>query len=156
MQIRRAMAKDADRVIYILSQVLEVHAALRPDLFISGTTKYTKEDVIELFEDESKVVFVAVDEEDKVLGYAICMRHEQGKTNNMPPMKWLYIDDICVDEAYRGQHIASALFERVKQEANDTGCYTMTLNVWEGNEPARKFYENAGMMIRSTTMEYIL
>ena len=37
--------------------------------------------------------------------------------------------------------------------AKQTGCYTVTLNVWEGNDGARHFYEKMGMFVRETQME---
>ena len=43
MNIRRATDKDIADVLRLLSQVLEVHAAIRPDIFVSGTTKYSEE-----------------------------------------------------------------------------------------------------------------
>ena len=39
LNIRRAEEKDLGSVLDLLSQVLEVHAVIRPDLFISGTRK---------------------------------------------------------------------------------------------------------------------
>lgn len=38
--------------------------------------------------------------------------------------------------------------------AKQTGCYTVTLNVWEGNDSARHFYEKMGMFVRETQMEH--
>ena len=61
MQIRRAQEKDAERVLALLSQVLELHAALRPDIFVSGTTKYSRAELLEIFRDDRRPVFVAVD-----------------------------------------------------------------------------------------------
>lgn len=43
MNIRRAKEKDIERVMELLGQVLQIHADIRPDIFIPGTTKYTKE-----------------------------------------------------------------------------------------------------------------
>lgn len=43
MNIRRAEKKDIDRINELLGQVLEIHAQIRPDIFIPGTTKYTNE-----------------------------------------------------------------------------------------------------------------
>ena len=37
--------KDIGRIIELLSQVLELHAKLRPDIFVSGTTKYTEKEL---------------------------------------------------------------------------------------------------------------
>lgn len=59
----------------------------------------------------------------------------------MVPFKSLFIDDLCVDQEARGQHIGESLFEYVKSEAKQLGCYEVTLNVWAGNTPAEKFYE---------------
>ena len=46
MNIRKAEEKDIPRLLALLGQVLQIHAEIRPDIFIPGTTKYT---VCELF-----------------------------------------------------------------------------------------------------------
>lgn len=156
MIIRRAEANDTAGVLHLLEQVLTVHSDLRPDLFIPGTTKYSAEELHAIFEDDSTPVYVAVDEDGKVLGHAFCMVQEPNGSVNMVQFRSLYIDDICVDEAARGQHVATALFEHVKAEAKRLGCHDMTLNVWTGNTGAEKFYEAMGMTPRKTTLEMTL
>ncbi len=156
MNIRRAVKKDISDVLRLLSQVLEVHARLRPDLFMSGTTKYSAEELEEMFRDDTRPVFVAVDENDKVMGYLFCQIQEPPFTSTMVPRRLLFLDDLCVDEASRGQHIATSLFEFVKEEAKRLGCYEITLNVWEGNDDALRFYEAMGMKPKETQMEYIV
>ena len=74
----------------------------------------------------------------------------------MVPFKSLFIDDLCVDQQARGQHIGESLFEYVKNEAKRMGCYEVTLNVWAGNTSAEKFYEKMGMKTKERQMEYIL
>ena len=75
---------------------------------------------------------------------------------NMPVLQSLFIDDLCVDQHARGQHIGESLFEYVKNEAKRMGCYEVTLNVWAGNTSAEKFYEKMGMKTKERQMEYIL
>ena len=41
MKIRKAEEKDIPRLLALLGQVLQIHAEIRPDVFVSGTTKYT-------------------------------------------------------------------------------------------------------------------
>ena len=41
MMIRDAKEKDIPRILELLKQVLQIHADIRPDIFIPGTTKYT-------------------------------------------------------------------------------------------------------------------
>ena len=99
---------------------------------------------------------VAVNEDDVCIGYAFCQLQEQPFSNNMVQFKSLFIDDLCVDQEARGQHIGESLFEYVKSEAKQLGCYEVTLNVWAGNTPAEKFYEKIGMRTKERQMEYIL
>ena len=156
MNIRRAQSKDTQGVLKLLHQVLELHADIRPDIFVPGTTKYTDRELEEMFANDRLPVYVAVDEKDEVMGYAFCAIREQPFSNNMVPFTSIYIDDLCVDASCRGQHIGEQLFAFVKAEARRMGCYEITLNVWEGNDSARGFYEKMGLKVKSTTMEYIL
>ena len=156
MNIRRATEKDIPKVLDLLQQVLKVHSDLRPDLFIEGTTKYTAEELAEMFRDDTRPVYVGVDVNDEVLGYAFCVVNEPVPSNNLHPHRSIYIDDICVDAEARGQHVATQLFEYVKEEARRLGCYHITLNVWAGNDAAQHFYEVMGMTPKKTEMEYIL
>lgn len=156
MQIRRAENKDAEKILDLLGQVLNIHAAIRPDVFIPDTTKYTESELYDMFKDDTRPVFVAVSDDDKVLGYAFCVLKKQPFSNNMVPFTSLFIDDLCVDESCRGMHIGQKLFDFVKDHAKALGCYEITLNVWEGNDAARGFYENLGLKPKETQMEYIL
>lgn len=154
--IRRAEVKDIERINALLQQVLTVHANGRPDIFIAGTTKYTNEELAEIVKDDSKPIFVSTDENDIVLGYAFCVFEEVKNCNNMYDMKTLYIDDICVDEESRGKHVATGLFEYVKQFAKESDCYRVTLNVWDCNPTAMKFYQKMGMKPLKVAMETVL
>ena len=156
MNIRRANEKDIPRLIELLGQVLQIHADIRPDIFIAGTTKYTNEELSEMIKDDTNPIYVAADENDVCMGYAFCRLREQPFSNNMVPFTSLFIDDLCVDASARGQHIGEALFEYVKSEAKRLGCYEVTLNVWAGNTSAEKFYEKMGLKTKERQMEYIL
>ena len=156
MNIRRAQEKDIPRLIELLEQVLLIHADIRPDIFIPGTTKYTNEELAEMIKDDTKPIYVAADDDDICMGYAFCQLREQPFSTNMVPFKSLFIDDLCVDKQTRGQHIGESLFEYVKQQAKELGCYEVTLNVWAGNTSAEHFYEKMGMKTKERQMEYIL
>ena len=153
MEIRKANFDDISRLLDLLSEVLEVHAKLRPDLFVSGTTKYSKEDLELMLKDENKVIYVAVIN-DYVTGYAMC--EIRMPSSNMYPNKIFHLDDICVDEKYRRQGIGEALYQKVVELAKQYNCHQITLNAWPGNEAALKFYEKMGMKTRSIVMEDIL
>ncbi|MEG1742420.1 MAG: GNAT family N-acetyltransferase, partial [Acetivibrio sp.] len=71
-------------------------------------------------------------------------------------IKTLYIDDLCVDEKIRGQHIGKTLYEDVVEFAKKQNCYNLTLNVWSCNEEALHFYEKCGLNPQKIGMEKIL
>ena len=48
MKIRRAEEKDIPNMMELLGQVLQIHAEIRPDIFIPGTTKYTVDELAAL------------------------------------------------------------------------------------------------------------
>lgn len=156
MMIRKANTKDIPRIKELLQQVLEIHANIRPDIFIPGTTKYTEKELEDILSDENRPIYVATSEEDTCIGYAFCILKNQPFSNNMVPFKSLFIDDLCVDLNVRGQHIGEKLIEYVKEEAKKMGCYEVTLNVWVGNTSAEKFYEKMGFQTKERQLEYIL
>ena len=152
--IRKAHTKDIPRIIELLHQVNMVHHVKRPDLFKPYTTKYNEQELEALLNVINKPIFVYDDGD--VRGYAFCQITEVKNDQLLQDIKTLYIDDICVDETERGKHIGKAIYEYVRDYAQSIGCYNITLNVWEGNEPAICFYRNMGMQVQKTTMEVIL
>ncbi len=156
IRIRRAEKKDLPMVHKLLREVLEVHASIRPDLFISGTTKYTDEELLAIFADEATPVFVAANDKNEAVGHCFCQFQEPAHRPNMIDRRILYIDDLCVDESARGMHVGSALYRYVKDFARDHGCYEVTLHVWRGNDSARTFYERMGMVEKETCLEEVL
>ncbi len=156
MTVRFACEKDIPQMNSLLYQVERVHQQGRPDLFKEGAKKYTDNELKAMLKDKTKPIFAAVDENDVMKGYAFCVFQEHKGDNVLTDIKTLYIDDLCVDENCRGQHIGSVLYEAVKKFAKEQGCYNVTLNVWECNPSARKFYEKAGLKPYKTGMEGIL
>ena len=156
MEIRRAEEADMPRIEELLRQVNLVHHKGRPDLFKYGARKYTDEELRALIHDDSRPIFVALDGAGTVQGYAFCIFQQYVNHNIMTDIKTLYIDDLCVDEACRGQHIGTALYRHVLDFARASGCYNVTLNVWSLNESAMKFYQAQGLTPQKVGMEVLL
>ena len=156
MYIRRATNHDLDGINKLLLQVLMVHHNGRPDLFKPNAKKYTDEELFAIIADDTKPIFVAVDEQEQLLGYAFCIFQQHIGNNILTDVKTLYIDDLCVDEEKRGIHIGKQLYDHVIAFAKESGCYNVTLNVWSCNESAMKFYEKCGLVPQKVGMEKIL
>ena len=152
MIIRPAETKDVPGLIALLKQVGQVHHSIRPDIFRNCCQKYDENALAELLKDANRPIFIAEDG-DFVTGYCFCILRAFAGDGVMTDRKELYIDDLCVDENRRGQHIGTLLYQYTLGYAKEIGCRFVTLNVWCGNDNAMKFYENAGLTPRSITME---
>ena len=153
MKIRRAKESDMTGINQLLMQVLTVHHNQRPDLFKGNTKKYTDKELKAIIEDDMKPIFVAVSEDETVLGYAFCQYIQHINDNILTDIKSLYIDDLCVDEKSRGTHIGKSLYEYVIEYERKSECYNVTLNVWSCNQNALQFYEKCGLVPQKIGME---
>lgn len=155
MTIRKAEKKDIPQILQLLVQVNMIHHNGRPDIFKGPATKFNEQQLCDLLEDETRPVFVCA-EADRVLGYAFC---ELRKTPDGPMLvgqSTLFVHDLCVDESVRGKGVGRALMEYVAALAKESGCRSVTLNVWACNEGARRFYEALGMRERLRVMELLI
>lgn len=153
--VRRAGADDIPAIIELLKQVNRVHYEGRPDLF-KLTTKYTEDELHTILNNEQTPVFVCTDGDGRVLGHGFCVFQRPENTRLLNDILTLYIDDICVDENARGQHVGKMIYEKIIDYARQCGCYNVTLNVWTCNPGAIKFYENLGLVPYKIGMEKVL
>lgn len=154
-RIRLAKQRDIPRILELLVQVNNVHHDIRPWFFIAGKTKYEEADLQTMLGDGNAPIFVAADENDRVLGYSFAFLREQ-RGHNLTGGRTLYIDDLCIDAAFRGQGIGRLLLEHTKDFARAQGCRDITLNVWEGNDSALQFYLRQDFRPRSHILELAL
>ncbi len=152
MTIRRAIPEDADRINDLLYQVAKIHADGRPDIFKTATKKYSNEELTAIIKCEMTPIFVA-EENGYVLGYAFCIFKSIEDHILLQDKKTLYIDDICIEESKRGEHIGARIYEHVVAFAKEKNFDDITLNVWSFNENALKFYEKCGMTPQRIIME---
>lgn len=155
MNIRRAKESDINAVDKLLYEVHKVHSDVRPDLFKSGSKKYTDGELRQILSDDGRPVFVA-EKDGNVLGYIFCVHQQYIGNNSLTDIKTLYIDDLCVDENARGMNIGRSLYNYAVDYARENGFYNVTLNVWADNINAVKFYEKLGLKIQKIGMEKIL
>lgn len=158
MQIRRAQTGDIPGIHKLLAEVNAIHHEGRPDLFDLGN-KYTDDELKAIIADDARPIFVAVADDapaGEILGYAFCIYEQIVGDNIRTDVRTLYIDDLCVDEESRGQHVGEALYHHVVDFARERGFHNVTLHVWELNQRAKGFYEHLGMKPQQTTMEQVL
>ncbi len=154
--IRRAEESDIPRILELLVQVDMVHHNGRPDLFKGPATKYNAQELRKIFADQTTPVFVCTNDEGMIMGHAFCIHQQIPDHPVMSDVKTLYIDDICVDEAFRGHGVGRSLYRHIMDYARLHEIYNITLNVWACNQDALSFYEAMGFKLQKMGMEIVL
>lgn len=95
---------------------------------------WTREQIISQLPDDMHIFIVAEGDGGEIIGYVglMCVLDEG------------YISNVAVAPAYRRQGIGDALIERLSVLAEEKGLSFMTLEVREGNIPARSLYKKHG------------
>lgn len=156
IKIRKAEPKDAEKIAEMLIGIGALHHNGRPDIYRDNLQKYNEKDILEILKDENSPIYVAADESDEVAGYAFCQIKTVENNKALVDRTFMYIDDFCVDEKYRKQHIGKNLMQGVLEEAKKIGVKSIELNVWEFNENAIRFYEKCGFTTQKREMEIVL
>ena len=116
MEVRKATINDIDEIYELLKQVHEVHSKNRNDIFKTGATKYDKNQIKSIINNKNTPIYV-YEYENKIIGYVFVIYKLIKNDRSLQDRKTLYIDDLCVDEKYRNNHIATKLFEYIKDIA---------------------------------------
>lgn len=116
---------------------VDEHDALAEEGLRENAVEYWREQ----FENDDRATFVAVDGEDLV-GY-VSIEHRAS-----PPVFARgdagFVHGLYVVPDYRGRGLASMLFERAREWADERGCVYLSLGVHPDNEPARSVYREWG------------
>ena len=156
MTIRLAQPNDIPALLGLLEQILSVHHQARPDIFKGSGGKYSQEELEQLMVQDKTPIFVYENEDGQILGHLFVTIKEVSDNPVLHPIKTLFIEDLCVDQAARGQKIGDQLYQFAVSYAKEIGCYNLTLNVWNDNEGALRFYQRQGMKPQETVMETII
>jgi len=152
--VRPAKKEDHPAVERLQRQVAQLHAGLRPELFRPVGQKHDTKRYYGLLRDADTPILVAQGERGELLGYAMLQVKAVGENHPVfLPRRFLYIDDLCVDEAARGQGIGAALMDAVRALAKSRGIAKIELNVWACNEGAMRFYERLGFQTQRKVLE---
>ena len=89
----------------------------------------------------------------KILGLAhTVMRRNAGDAVTLPRVRAV-MEELAVLPQAQGMGIGTALLYASEAEAKRRGAESLELMVWSFNKSAMRFYESAGMTVRSLVME---
>ncbi len=152
MEIRFAKKEELDEVNVIRSQVGNLHAKGRPDIFQAEFNGEIRDIVFEYFNDETRKIIVAV-ENGEVCGMATIHEVHKPESPYQLARDFLEVEEFGVKDTFRRQGIATKLMEFIKEYAREKGFKKLELNMWEFNQGALDFYEAVGFKTYRRYME---
>lgn len=150
--VRSARREELERVNELRRQVNEVHVSGRPDVFRPGFGEELQKHLYDRFEAPDADVIVAV-REGKILGFAIAEVISRPLSAYNLPRSFYHVEEFGVDENHRREGVGTALVDFIKQSARNRGLKKIELNMWEFNQGALRFYEQAGFQTTRRYME---
>ncbi|GAB4195827.1 MAG: GNAT family N-acetyltransferase [Wenzhouxiangellaceae bacterium] len=93
-----------------------------------------------LFSERPDAEVILAELEGEVCGFALFFHN----FSTFLGRRGLYLEDLYVRSAYRGQGVGIGLLKRLAQIAIDRGCGRMEWMVLNWNQPAIKFYHGLG------------
>lgn len=129
--IRRATISDVPQLTGLVEQYRSFYKQ-EPN---PGTEKY----LLDRLSNDESIVFVAEDS-DQLVGFA--QIYPTFSTVSLSEI-WL-LNDLFVDPAHRGKHIANSIIETAENAARAAGATRIWLRTAHTNTPAQALYEGRG------------
>lgn len=154
--VRKAGPEDVDRVVALNRFVQRIHADARPDVFrrpddMPGIVDHYRA----LLREGAKTILLA-EVEGGAVGYVVFEIQRRPSTPFTHALDRLYVDQLSVDPSFRRRGVASALMERVVDEARRIGIDVVALDTWNFNEEAQRFFHRVGFATYNLRMERTL
>lgn len=134
ISVRRADAEDAkelSRLIHLLAEYEKMQ----------DRCTSSPESVARMMNEENGLGGVIAEVHGKVIGMAVYSLYRLATFSGR---RVLYIEDICIEEAFRGMGAGSMIFEELENIARELDCIKLEWKCLEWNTNARKFYESRG------------
>lgn len=151
VRIRLLREDDFDAAHMLYEQVQSLHAENLSHIFVP-TDIFDRDFFAQMLSPASGATLVA-----EIDGRAVGLCVMQWKTAPNAPMfqprRYAFIDDLCVDEAYRRRGIGHDLMTAVFMLARARSVSSIELNVWGFNESAIRFYKSLGMTCQRMQLE---
>ena len=144
-----AVEADREAVNAIARQVHALHVAWRPDIYEMPGELYPEERFSEAV--CQRQLYVAR-LGGVVVGY-VSLKIRDYDWPGMVRRKVMFLDEIAVEEALRGQGIGTVMMADIHALARAFGCTDLQLGVYPQNDAAVAFYEKCGFTIRSIDMQ---
>lgn len=153
IEFRNAVPNDFPHVAELKRQLHSDHVRNAPDFYRDVEQHLTVEEYnAYLGPNEKRSAYVLLDG-SRIVAYAFTQVLELQNHSLIYDQKQLFLDDLCIDEALRGRGYGKRLMQEIVRIAEESGCKTVELNVWDWNRSAVAFYKALGMDFTRSRMK---
>ena len=145
IELRKALLKDFARVAELKKQIHSDHVRNAPDFYKNVEQPLTVEEYNAYIDPSGKRRSYVLLDGSQIVAYAFTQVLESQNNALVYDQKQLFLDDLCVDETLRGRGYGNRLMQEIVSIAEESGCKTVELNVWDWNRSAIAFYQALGM-----------
>lgn len=157
INIRRAVMGDYTGVSALMDELHQLHVEARPDVYRELQTRMSEKEYEQLMETEHRYLYVAeLPDQGEIVGYASAQLNVIQNVDLLKDRKMLYINEIIVGSKYRGHGTGKRLMQELIELGKEIQVDSVELTVSTFNTGAQAFYEQLGLAVRSSRMEYIL
>ena len=139
VSFREGTDADGELIIGYLKKLAEYEK-------LSESCNITPEVLRKLMQEENGLHVLIAEQNGEAVGI---MTYYLYKIATFSGKHVLYIEDVFIDEKYRGKGIGGRFFAEAKSIAEETDCDRLEWKCLDWNEPAKGFYEKIGGKISS-------
>lgn len=143
MRIDIVQTKDAYLLAKLNHDVQKLHHEIEPDIF----KPYDEAQMAELFEkalSSDEVTGFVANVDGVPAGYML-LAHKVSDANGFKyRTETLHIDQICVENAYKGKGVGKCLVDYAKEIARAKGIKRLEMNYWSKNTNSGTFFRSQG------------
>jgi GNAT superfamily N-acetyltransferase len=141
IEIRKAKADDAKEIEPLYLELMNLHAAKLPNIFMSETK-------VDLDEIESDIYefdyFYVVTCDNKVIGYMKGRYKNIEESLFVKERNMIMLTDLIIKEEYRNHGIGKRMLDFIEEEAKIKNISSIEIPVYNFNEQAKSFYIKNG------------
>jgi GNAT superfamily N-acetyltransferase len=148
-RVRPIRAAERPRASVLLRQALLLHARIASPFFKAPEPTELE---VGLVCGPSQQTLVALTPRDTVIGLCRVRLYETPARSHMRRALRALVEDLVVAPRHRRSGVGRALLEGASEWARAQGASQLILTLWEGNQPAQRFYERLGYRCMSRVL----
>lgn len=149
--IREKKMEDLEGLLELFREGDAYHRAAHPELFKDGGDGFRREFLRSVLTGKNANLFIA-ENEGTIIGFVYVFVRETLALPVFVQRRFGSIDNLFVQENWRGRGVARSLLQEVERWLKNQGISDVELNVYEFNQQAIALYDRLGFTTISRKM----